>query len=91
MLIGTMNHPARDVFAELAWMADLGMDFIDLTLEPPEAASWRIDPEAIRAALERYRMKVVGHTAFYLPLGSAIEDIRQAAVAELRRCLKAKH
>jgi sugar phosphate isomerase/epimerase len=84
-----MNHPANDVLLEIEWMAKLGMDFIDLTLEPPAAASWRVDPHAIRRALEHYNMDVVGHTAFYLPLASPIEEIRQAAVEELRRCLDA--
>src|SRR5436853_6336320 len=35
MLIGAMNHPRRDVLKEIDWMAEMGMDFIDLTLEPP--------------------------------------------------------
>jgi hypothetical protein len=39
MLIGTMNHPARDVLDEIEWMAAMGLEFIDLTLEPPAAAS----------------------------------------------------
>jgi sugar phosphate isomerase/epimerase len=87
MLIGTMNHPERGVTDEIEWMADLGMEFLDLTLEPPAAASWRINPREIRRALERRNMAVVGHTAWYLPLASAIPEIRKAAVAELRRCL----
>ena len=41
MLIGTMNHPAHDVLDEIEWMAGMGMQFVDLTLEPPAAASWR--------------------------------------------------
>ncbi|HLI83288.1 MAG TPA: sugar phosphate isomerase/epimerase family protein [Bryobacteraceae bacterium] len=88
MLIGAMNHPGNDVLQEIEWMAAMELDFLDLTLEPPAAASWRIDPHAIRAALERHGMRVVGHTAFYLPMGSAFEDIRRASVCELRRCLE---
>jgi len=38
MLIGTMNHPARPVIREIEWMAELGFEFVDLTLEPPAAA-----------------------------------------------------
>ncbi len=91
MKIGTMNHPTRNVVEEIAWMADTGFDFIDLTLEPPAAASWRVDPDAIRNALERHKLGVVGHTPFYLPMGSAIEELRQAAVAEFRRCLRMFH
>jgi sugar phosphate isomerase/epimerase len=88
MLIGSMNHPARDVLGEIEWMAELGLDFVDLTLEPPAAASWRVDADAIRRMLEKHRMEVVGHTAFYLPMGSAFEEVRRACVCELRRCLE---
>ncbi len=83
MLIGTMNHPVNDVVEELAWMSNMGMEFVDLTLEPPAAAAWRVNPKAIRAALDRYRLEAVGHTAFYLPLASAFEEVRRAAVREL--------
>lgn len=88
MLIGSMNHPANEVVREIAWMADMGLEFVDLTLEPPEAAAWKVDPAAIRAVLDRYHMEVVGHTAFYLPIASAFEEVRRGAVAELRRCLE---
>ena len=87
MQIGAMNHPGRDVLQEIEWIAGMGLGFIDLTLEPPEAASWRVDPAAIRRALERTNLGVVGHTAFYLPLASGIEEIRHAALVELRRCV----
>jgi len=88
MLIGAMNHPAQNVIQEIEWMAEMGLDFLDLTLEPPAAASWRVDGRAIRRALERHGMPAVGHTAFYLPLASAFESIRCAAVEELRDCLR---
>src|SRR3954463_10609827 len=88
MIIGAMNHPARDVIAEIEWIAGSGLGVGDLTLEPPCAASTMVNPEAIRAAIERHGLKVVGHTAFYLPLASAIEEIRRAAIEELKRCLE---
>ena len=89
MLIGAMNHPGKDVLHEIDWIAAMGLDFIDLTLEPPLAASWKIDRAAVRDALQRHRLGVVGHTAFYLPLASGIEEIRQASLQELRRCVDA--
>jgi sugar phosphate isomerase/epimerase len=88
MIIGAMNHPARDVIDEIEWMAGMGLEFLDLTLEPPQAASWLVDTRAIRQALERHGMGVVGHTAFYLPLANAFEKVRCGAVEELRRCLR---
>jgi sugar phosphate isomerase/epimerase len=87
MLIGAMNHPARNIHEELTWMAEMGMEFVDLTVEPPETASWRIKPGEVRATIERLGLKVVGHTAFYLPMASAIEGLRKASAQELCRCI----
>src|SRR5436190_7436510 len=89
MLIGTMNHPARSVVDEIKWMVEMGLDFIDLTLEPPTAAVWKINPKEIRIALQDHGMKVIGHTAYYLPLTSPFESIRRAAIDELKHCLEA--
>lgn len=88
MLIGAMNFPGADPVEEIEWMAALGLEFVDLTLEPPGAASWAVDARRIREAVEAHHMPVVGHTAFYLPIGSPIEEIRKAAVGELFRCLQ---
>lgn len=87
MLIGAMNHPAHNVFDEITWMAGMGMEFIDLTLEPPGTASWEVDGPAIRQALQERGMQVVGHTAWYIPLASSIPEVRRGAVEELCRCL----
>jgi sugar phosphate isomerase/epimerase len=87
VLIGAMNHPAHDVLQEIEWMAAMNLGFIDLTLEPPLAASWRINRQAVRQSLQRHGMAVVGHTAFYLPIASGIEEIRRASLEELRRCV----
>jgi len=59
MLIGAMNHPAQEVVSEIEWMADMGFGFIDLTLEPPRAASWKVDPKAIGRTLTRHRLAIV--------------------------------
>ena len=88
MLIGAMNHPGREPRTEMEWMAKLGLDFIDLTLEPPGAASWNVRPKEIRKLLGDHGLEVVGHTAYYLPIGSAFESVRRAACDELKRCLE---
>ena len=40
----------------VVWLRDfdttaMGLDFVDLTIEPPEAAVWKIDPAEVRDAL----------------------------------------
>ena len=87
MLVGGMNHPAKPLVEEMEWMAALGLGFIDLTLEPPETASWRVNGREICVQAERLGLKVVGHTAYYLPVASAITEVRKASVKELCRCV----
>jgi sugar phosphate isomerase/epimerase len=89
MLIGAMNHPARDVLSEIDWMARMDLEFIDLTLEPPRASVDKVDTRAVRSALNDHGMAIVGHTAYYLPLCSPFESIRRACVEELKRCIAA--
>jgi len=89
MIIGTMNHPARDPIEEIEWVASMGFDFIDLTLEPPHAAARGLDLAGVRTALSDNHLAVIGHTAYYLPLCSPFESLRRAAVEELRICLEA--
>jgi sugar phosphate isomerase/epimerase len=88
MLIGAMNNPALDLVEQIHWMGKSGLAFIDLTLEPPGAASWRLDCASTREALQQYNLSVVGHTAPYLAIASPIEELRRAAIVELRRCVK---
>ena len=88
MLIGAMNNPGADPVREIEWIAEMGLEFVDLTLEPPGAPSWAVDTRRIRNALSANKLEVVGHTAFYLPLASAMEEIRRAAVNELLRCIE---
>jgi len=87
MLIGAMNNPATNLVDQIHWIGKSGLEFLDLTLEPPGAASWNIDLSLIRDLLEQYNLQVVGHTAPYLPIASPIEELRKAAVAELSRCI----
>jgi sugar phosphate isomerase/epimerase len=88
MLIGAMNHPAMSVISEIAWMHELDFDFVDLTLEPPAAMASRVNADEIRRALEAHGLQVVGHTAYYLPIASAFESVRRAAVEEMKVCLE---
>jgi sugar phosphate isomerase/epimerase len=89
MQIGTMNHPGRDLLQEIREITSMGMEFIDLTLEPPLSSAHNLDIPAVQAALQAAGLGIVGHTAYYLPLCSPFESLRQAAVVELKSCLQA--
>jgi sugar phosphate isomerase/epimerase len=88
MKIGAMNHPARNPLEEIDWFGRHGFDFVDFTLEPPGADPGQIDPEAIRAALDRHGLGVVAHTAWFIPIASPFGSIREACLGEFRRALR---
>jgi sugar phosphate isomerase/epimerase len=88
MQIGSMNHPGREVLEEIECMATLQFEFIDLTLEPPRARADQVDVARVREALQKFKLGVIGHTAYYLPLGSPFESIRRATIEEFKHCLK---
>lgn len=86
---GAMNHPAEPIVKSINTIARLGFDFVDLTLEGPAAAP--LDALAnikkIKAALSKTGLEVVGHTAWYLDIGSPIEAVRRAVLSELKICV----
>lgn len=88
MRYGAMNNPMINIVEEIDIIADLGFDFIDLTMEPEETYSANIDVDRIRRALDRTKLDIVGHTAWYLPVASAYPELRELAIQELERCLK---
>ena len=88
MQIGAMNHPGEPLERELAWMAELKLDFVDLTLEPPAAATWQLKPEGVAGMLRDHGLGVIGHTAYYLPIASSFESLRRAAIDELKRAIE---
>lgn len=88
MQIGAMNHPARLLEDEVRWMQRLGLEFIDLTLEPPAVAAWQVKAQEARELIGVAGLGVVGHTAYYLPIASSFESLRRAAIDELKRCIE---
>ena len=83
-----MNNPARDILKEITRTADLGFEFLDLTLEPPATRADRVDARRIRTGLAAKDLGVVGHTAYYLPFASAFDTVQDAAITEAERCLE---
>jgi sugar phosphate isomerase/epimerase len=83
MQIGLMNNPRTDPLAEIDFIAANGFDFIDLTLEYPMAHPDVLSKQNLLKALADSRLGVVGHTAYYLPFGSPISALRDAAVRDV--------
>jgi sugar phosphate isomerase/epimerase len=74
-----MNNPFAPLLDEIARIGSEGFDFLDLTLEPP--CAWPVDAGAIRSALDKTGLEIVGHTAFFLPIASPYPALRSSAIS----------
>ncbi len=88
MKIGFPNHPRKNILEEIEWVGRNGFDFIDLYLEEDRAVPEKVDIDAVRELLKNYKLDVVGHTAWYLPIGSPSKSFRDLAVSEIIKCFE---
>jgi sugar phosphate isomerase/epimerase len=86
MKIGIMNNPSKSVYDEATFCGKAGFDFLDLTIEGPNAAT--IDISKLRPVLDSFGLSITGHTDPCLPHAYPILAVRQACLQELERCAK---
>ena len=84
MKIGAMNHPAKPVYDEVISFGKARFDFVDLTIEGPNA--YIVNPEALLPILDSYQLIVIGHTDPCLPWAYPIREVRNSCFRELERC-----
>ncbi|MEK6888201.1 MAG: sugar phosphate isomerase/epimerase family protein [Candidatus Aenigmatarchaeota archaeon] len=86
MLIGSMNNPNNNILKEVKRIVR-NFDFLDLTLEMPKAMPEKLNIKALKVAIGK--TPVVGHTAWYLPMGSPFKELRYYALGELEKSAEA--
>jgi sugar phosphate isomerase/epimerase len=85
MKIGCPNHPRKNLLEEITWIGSQGFEFLDLFFEPEAATPDNVQIDKVGELLTQYQLSVTGHTAWYLPIGSPIKTLRQAAIQEAAR------
>jgi len=76
VIFGMMNNPALDLISEVRRAKRLGFEFIDLTLEPPEAGREKFSLDAMKQVLAETNLNVVGHTGWHLNAEAAYPEVR---------------
>src|SRR3990172_8283385 len=85
MKIGFPTHPRRDLVKEIEWIGQSGFDLVEFFLEEDMAIPDRVDVAQINKTVKAYNLATIGHTAWYLPIGSAVAELREAAVSVATR------
>ena len=87
MKIGAMNNPRNGLLEEVRMIAGMGFDYVDLTVEYPEATPEKITevmPE-FRDALASRSLGLVGHMPWFLNIIHPYESIRKSTIEECGR------
>jgi len=91
MRYGAMNFPIKPLLREIEEIGNLGFDYMELTMDPPEATPERIreQKEEIMMSLDQYKMSLVGHLPTFLSTADLYESLRQASLREIFAAMEA--
>ncbi len=91
MQYGAMNFPILPVVDEIKAVAKMGFDYLELTLDPPEAHHEQVfkQKEEILGALADHGLGLVCHLPTFLYLTDMAPRIREASLLEMHDALKA--
>lgn len=89
MIYGAMNFPVVPVVNEIQTFGELGFDYLELAMDPPEAhyAIVSENQQAISGMLQSYGMGIVCHLPTFVSTADLTDSIRQASASEMKRSL----
>lgn len=90
MQYGAMNFPIKPVGQELEDIAALGFDYLELTMDPPQAhyTIIRQQMSSILSALESHAMNVICHLPTFVSTADLTDSIREASLQEMYNSLE---
>ena len=90
MQYGAMNFPIRPVIQELEDFAPLGFDYLELTLDPPQAhyTTIRQQMNSVVDALNSHSMGVICHMPTFVSTADLTDSIREASLQEMFNSLE---
>jgi sugar phosphate isomerase/epimerase len=91
MKYGAMNFPIKTLIKEIEDIGKMGFDYVELTMDPPEATPQKIlgQKRSIRELLNRYEMGIIGHLPTFLWTSDLYESLRRVSLQENFEALEA--
>ena len=89
MIYGAMNFPVLPVIEEIRCFSELGFDYLELAMDPPEAhySVLSENHRSIAQALADHGMGIVCHLPTFVSTADLTESIRRASVTEMKQSL----
>ena len=90
MLYGAMNFPIMPVLKELEVISNLGFDYMELTMDPPQAhyKTIRKTKDKLLDSLDRHDLKLICHLPSFVSTADLTESIREASLKEVLQSLE---
>jgi sugar phosphate isomerase/epimerase len=90
MQYGAMNFPIKPVADELADIAALGFDYLELTMDPPQAHYMTIRQQmsSILSVLRSQSMNIICHLPTFVSTADLTDSIREASLQEMFNSLE---
>ncbi len=90
MLFGAMNFPIYPVIDEINRIADMGFDYLELSMDPPGAHHTTVKAEAplIRSTLANRGLALICHLPTFVSIADLTASIRRASLDEMCRSLQ---
>lgn len=90
MRYGAMNFPIKPVLDEIEEIAELGFDYLELAMDPPQAHYSNIIEikESILNALDAHSMQLVCHLPTFVSTADLTTSIRNASLDEMFKSLE---
>ncbi len=79
-----MNFPIKPLLKEIEEIGELGFDYVELTMDLPEASPKKIlnQKKNILNLLDRYRLGIMGHLPTFVFTSDLYDSLREASVQE---------
>jgi sugar phosphate isomerase/epimerase len=84
MKYGAMNFPVKPLLQEMQEIGEMGFNYVELTMDPPEATPQKIlsQKRSIRELLNRYGMGIIGHLPTFVWTSDLYESLRRVSLQE---------
>jgi len=79
-----MNFPVKPLLKEIEEIGELGFDYVELTMDLPEAAPQKVlaQKKPILNLLNRYKMGITGHLPTFVWTSDLYDSLRKASLQE---------
>jgi sugar phosphate isomerase/epimerase len=84
---GSLTNPSNEILGEISKIYDLGLDYVEVGIEGPEANPLIIEKKRneIRSLIQKFKQKPTAH---WIDLCSDYEYVRHASIVEAMREIK---